>query len=356
MKKKWTTQEGKLYYERRRRKQEKRTLASKYKQKLKLARNYKDVQELKEEEKTERGEISVKVTHCLDPLDENSELVKVCQKIQKWKKKNTHDIFIDLLDMKRFTLAGAIYLSASISSNTKGAQKINVAGNLPKEKNVASNFLESGFFNNLIFENRNNLPHPTSVWTNAEETKVVGAKAAKLVQFAEKYTQIPDEQKKAIWQNLVECMMNTNNHATGEAYTRSIGKRKKSKKRNKKIKWIAGVMCQNDTAYFAFVDQGVGICKSADARNHLLRAGTNLSGYGARKIVKEAFEGKLGSSTRERGRGLGLPRMRRDAKNKLLQDLQIRTGMVAGKIDTMEFRRTSEDLQGTILTWAVYNQ
>ena len=149
--------------------------------------------------------------------------------------------------------------------------------------------------------------------------------------------------------------MNTNNHAAGRTVSRGARKPTEQEMNKHPVKWIAGVMCQDDTAYFAFVDQGVGVCNSADARSKLRQLGEKLLGYGPEQIVKEAFEGKLESSTGAKGRGLGLPRMSRDAKNNLLQDLQIRTGKVAGKINNMEFRRTSEDLQGTIFTWSVYN-
>lgn len=51
--------------------------------------------------------------------------------------------------------------------------------------------------------------------------------------------------------------------------------------------------------------------------------------------MRDAFEGKIALSTGKPGRGLGLPRMRRDAQSGNLQNLKIRTGKVEGDIVEM---------------------
>ena len=79
--------------------------------------------------------------------------------------------------------------------------------------------------------------------------------------------------------------------------------------------------------------------------------GQTLIRYGHISIIKEVFEGKLGSSTGQKGRELSLPRMRSDAQVVLLNNLTVRTGNVIGKVDTMNFKRVSNHLRGTVFEW-----
>ena len=65
-------------------------------------------------------------------------------------------------------------------------------------------------------------------------------------------------QRNAIWQNLVECMTNTHNHAKCMEVPKPTHLANRKKKEHEE--WMAGVMCDDGIAHFAFVDQGVGIC------------------------------------------------------------------------------------------------
>ena len=153
--------------------------------------------------------------------------------------------------------------------------------------------------------------------------------------------------------NLVECMTNTHNHAKGTQV--QVRSHLANRNRKKHEEWIAGVMCNDGIAHFAFVDQGVGICASVGAQGWLARVRQSLIRYGPEKLVRDAFEGKLGSSTRAKGRGLGLPRMAHDAQRGLLLDLRVRTGKVEGNVETMVFHQTKEHLHGTVFTWTTPN-
>jgi len=99
-----------------------------------------------------------------------------------------------------------------------GSKKIPVSTierNFPRDKSVASEFSKSGFFRNFEVD-ENLLPQPKASWTRQREKKVESRKAAMLVEFAlENDVHMTQKQKEAIWQNLVECMTNTHNHAKG---------------------------------------------------------------------------------------------------------------------------------------------
>ncbi len=175
---------------------------------------------------------------------------------------------------------------------------------------------------------------------------VMAAEAIKLIEFARFHVNIPKAQLAASWQNLIECMTSTHNHAGYNASESRV-----SNKPDPLEKWTAGVMINNGVAYFAFVDLGVGICGSREAKSWIATMKDRLISYRPEDVVKDAFDGKLGSRTRHKGRGLGLPRMKHASEQGLLQNLHVRTGQVEGDIASMRFRNVGEDLHGTVLTW-----
>lgn len=344
------TGEWDVYFERRRRKLEKRRIVSRDKRRSRNRRKNQENRKLQNERTTERGEVLVEIGKTLDPMIHGTGTIEACKKINDYVRIGKKRVYVDLGSLQKFSLAGVILLSTSVKKSGESIfQKLSgVRGNLPDDENVASNFLASGFFDNFKQEGLH-LPPPRARWTSARERRVVTEKAAVLVDFAESQVPMERAQRNAIWQNLVECMTNTHNHAKGVEAARNLDNHIRNRKNQEE--WIAGVMCDNGIAHFAFVDQGVGICASVGAQSRLRRLGQTLMGYGPQNIVKEAFEGKLESSTKSKGRGLGLPRMTRDAKRNLLEDLHVRTGKVKGNIRDMDFCKLSENLQGTILTW-----
>ena len=289
--------------------------------------------------------MSVTIPKRLDPVEQGDETIKSCSDIRNYIEDGGREIFVDMSNMTDFTLAGVIYLAACIDSKKRENHQIvsSVKGNFPDDEAVASEFVESGFFHGFK-TNIKSLPPPKASWTRARFRKVASIKAAELVEFSEEHVQLTKLQKNAISQNLVECMTNTHNHARGRELDPS--------KNEGAEQWIAGVMCKDNEAFFAFVDLGVGICNSASVMSYFDKIKNIMVNYGQEKLVRDVFKGVLGSSTELKGRGLGLPRMMRDAKYGYLENLKIRTGKVEGDIVKMQFRETKSEMRGTIITWS----
>ena len=345
MKKLYTERRWIKQNERRRRKAERRSRSAKSKRRGDSGRSYRGSAGNRRLDK--RGEVPIRVGPDLDPMGLGTRDVAVWTQIRRRVKAADAHIYVDLSKVERFTLAGVILLWASIRSRERRRrQSIRIRGNMPADAAVASDFAASGFFSDFQVTG-GRLPATQAKWTSARRKKVIAEKAAELVDFAAENVTLRGDQKRAMWQNLVECMMNTTNHAAGQ--TASSDDTNGGVARMEE--WIAGVRCQDGVAQFAFVDMGVGICQSAKAETFLRRAGVSLGMFGQSRLVQEAFEGTLASSTGSKGRGLGLPRMRRDAKTGLLEALQIRTGKVWGVIDTMHFQETNDSFEGTVLTW-----
>lgn len=76
-----------------------------------------------------------------------------------------------------------------------------------------------------------------------------------------------------------------------------------------------------------------------------------MSASGRSNLLKDAFEGRVGSATGKPGRGLGLPRMMKHAKEGRLLQLQVLTSDVVGSVVNLDFRSASHSLRGTVFRW-----
>jgi hypothetical protein len=135
-------------------------------------------------------------------------------------------------------------------------------------------------------------------------------------------------------------MSNTHNHARGRRAELTPLKR-----------WHASVYCEDDVAYFNFLDLGVGILNSTESRNYLRRAGYKLFDYGQPRLLVDVFRGIIGASAEIPGRGFGLQRMREAAAAGLLPQLRVLTSGVAGEVATMKFDTVPIAFRGTIFRW-----
>ena len=178
--------------------------------------------------------------------------------------------------------------------------------------------------------------------------------AAELVEFARQHASVNHKYINTCFQTLVEVMTNTHNHARGGEL---VGDQKGSEQKKKRPqKWFVSVYCRGGTAYFSFIDLGVGILNSVPARTMRRRLGASISSYGRIALLKAAFEGKIGSATNKPGRGLGLPRMKRDADKNMLLDLQVLTSDVVGSVSDLDFRSVSYSLSGTMFRWCTRSE
>lgn len=90
---------------------------------------------------------------------------------------------------------------------------------------------------------------------------------------------------------------------------------------------------------------GVGILGSAPTKDFgqkLKKSGVLPAGRPS--LLQDAFDGRIGSATGKPGRGLGLPRMKKDAERERLLELTVLTSDVVGSIGTSDFRSAGHSL------------
>ena len=286
--------------------------------------------------------ISLKAPKVLKLFSRPDPLLAYCNELRSHLSRPATAVFLDFSEVQSFT-TDALLLIRSTMDPLSRARQTQVRGNLPSDPSVAAEFKASGFFSGFARPPAD-LPEAKGIMLKKSASMVYSGVAAEIVDFATKHTTITKPCANACSQSLIELMTNTHNHAAGKK-TRG----KEWRRRHRKT-WFASVYCRNGKAYFNFIDLGVGILKSAPAKNLARRIQKTgiVTTYGHARLLTDAFRGLVGSATGEPGRGLGLPRMRQDAEQDRLPNLQVLTSDVVGTVVDLDFQTMRRSLQGKL--------
>ena len=259
------------------------------------------------------------------------------------RKKDTH-VFLDLSHVESFSNDALIAIRAMMRS-ARRSHGATVSGNIPDDQQVAAEFKASGFFDGIAVPPPD-LPPPKGIVRSYTKDRVHADIAAELVSFARRHVHISQESANACSQNLIELMTNTHNHA---GYTRNVRRGQKPIHHT----WFTSVYCTAGVAHFSFVDLGRGILGATHHQKRWRRLDASLRPRGRAKLLEDVFTGKFGSVTQDKGRGYGLPRLRRDAVRRKLGEARVFTADVFGGVKANRYRTTETPLQGTLFTWSV---
>ena len=249
-------------------------------------------------------------------------------------------VFINLQSVERVSSDALLLMRAAIDEYA--GVYASVGGNMPTKPDVAAKFRQSGFFAGFA-QPPGPLPEPSGMIRRKSNNRVNSDIAGDLVKFAVDHAAVPSEIADASYKSFVELMANTHNHA---AASQGRGARPGHRER-----WSASAYCEGNTAYFTFVDLGVGILRSAAPRGFLRSVGMSLAGYGEPKLLGDVFQGIIGASSSIPGRGFGLPTMRSSAQAGRLPHLRVLTSSTIGDVADLDFLTTKTQLRGTVFRW-----
>lgn len=294
-----------------------------------------------------RSERELLAPKVLSLFNEQDETITFVNSLRQELSNQGREVFLNFHAVQNFT-AEALLLLKAVMDSPRRAPDTHTKGNLPSDPNVASEFKASGFFAGIARPPRD-LPDAKGLMKKKSNTTVYSEQAAELVDFALKHvhaTHTTETCAKACYRNLVEVMTNTHNHAANQRSSKRV--------RHGRERWHASVYCRNDAAYFSFVDLGVGILQNARVKRFLQKAAISISSEKRAVLLRDVFEGKIGSATEKPGRGRGLPRMKRDVDDGSLVDLHVLTSDVAGSVATLDFTSVdSSSLRGTAFRWQI---
>ena len=289
-------------------------------------------------------ELLLKAPRVLKLFDAPSDTLDYCYRLETHIVTPNTRVFLDLSGVLEFTTDALLLLRAILGSPSRG-RRTEVRGNLPSDPVVAAEFKESGFFTGIAHPPAN-LPNAKGLMLNKSHDRVYASIAAELVDFARAHSSMSCECAKACWQSLVELMTNTHNHAATKR-----GTHRRPHNSSHGHKWFASVYCRDHVAYFNFIDLGVGILNSAPVKNFLQALRSSMSAHGQIRLLTDAFCGRVGSATGRPGRGLGLPKIRGQAKEHLLPHLEVLTSNIVGCVGDLNFRSVDGSLHGTAFRW-----
>lgn len=248
--------------------------------------------------------------------------------------------YIPTLDMRRVKslTPDAVAVLINVAKTIKRNYFAGLRGTEPESKRVVNVLRRSGFYefisppagSGYILADRGIVAH--------ENQRVVDtATAARLIRFATKALYGTPRDDWAIYAALGEFMHNTFDHA--------------SRRRTGRERWWVSVYYDEEqrVAHFTFVDTGVGIFGSRPVRT-FSEAIRKFIGSDP-EILRNIFEGKLGSATGIPWRGQGLPRVLRHVRNGRLANLTVITNRVKGVLDGMRFSQLGVEFRGTLYHW-----
>lgn len=243
------------------------------------------------------------------------------------------NVFLNMARVQRITPDAITLLFGKYRSRANKRTKI--SGNYPDDSRIRDVFARSGFFRQIARGYSGDAKGKILEYGNVS---VIATRAQELVDHAVSVLGCGIVDCVGVYRTLMECMGNTNEHA-GE-----------------RVPWYVSSYADDSAKrmVFTFFDSGLGIFETID-RNALSawvrRAG--LESATPEALMQGLLAGELRSRTRDKTRGKGLPRMKQDVTDGLIEGLTIIANDVKADVANGTVHRTRTKFVGTFLRWSL---
>ncbi len=222
-----------------------------------------------------------------------------------------------------------------------GKQKFR--GNAPHKKELKKLLEESGFYDFVLTKSTNkrkvnndsNLLHKET--NNTVEPEIAGEAVLRGI----KHTGLSLKDTDPVYDTLIECMQNTNNHASLNKYGNCNW-------------WLYVYNDPNEEiTKYSFVDLGVGIFSSIVANGLKNKFLKNIRALPNIQLVDDLLAGKIQSRIEEDNeiRGKGIPQIVEYAKTDYFRRFYIIANDVKVNVKTNEKWQLKTNIKGTFLYW-----
>lgn len=213
------------------------------------------------------------------------------------------------------------------------------SGNWPIKQECKDLLLSSGFDSHI--KTKQHVQHNRLETLEIRYGDVVDGRIVKdIIMFVRKHLQNPDMIKmRQLYETIIECMMNTVNHAYG--------------KKGKYTRWLVMAYHEENSekVNFTFVDNGYGIPQTINKKIFEKIQGY-IGGSGKdHKLITSALNGEFRTRTKLGHRGKGLPRIQEHCDNKVIDDLFILSNNAYINASGDERYDLSEKFNGTLFSW-----
>lgn len=258
--------------------------------------------------------------------------------------KSKHKLNLNIDDIEELTPDAISLLVASINDKDFHHNS-GYKGDAPKKPELKKIFKESGFYN-FVHSRGFNRATNGNLLHKEMHTKVMPVVAQKAALTGIKHTFENENPYEPLYDILIECMSNTNNHAS----LNSI----------KKCKWWLYVYndpISKNTSY-SFLDLGVGIFDSVIVQGYLKKLFKGTIAYRNINIVDDLLAGKIQSRVDEDNeiRGKGIPQIVEHSKLENFKEFYIITNDVKINLKTSVSEQLNSNFSGTFLYWEIQNK
>jgi len=258
---------------------------------------------------------------------------------KKFKEKQNLNFNID--DIEVLTPDAIALLVASINDKDFHHNS-QYRGRAPKKMELKKIFRESGFYN-FVSSRGFNKASDGNLLHKEMNTKVMPKLAQKASIKGILHTFGNENPYEPLYDILIECMSNTNNHA--------------SPNNTKKCKWWLYVYNDpytKNTSY-SFLDLGVGIFDSMIVKSYIKKTFKGTPLYKNIKLVDDLLTGKIQSRVEEDReiRGKGIPQIVEYSKKETFKEFLIITNDVKMNLKTSEREQLDYNFGGTFVYWEI---
>lgn len=259
-------------------------------------------------------------------------------------------IEFDLSKIENLT-PDAIALLVAKVNDLNFTRGLTVQGNKPEKQELKRIFEESGFLDHVKSaykppRNTNNL-----LIHQVSHKKVIPVIAREVGIRSVKHTFRNRTKFQPIYKIMIECMANTDNHA--------------SLNKEGFYNWWLFTYCDPNSRItsFTFLDLGIGIFNSRPVNDYKRKFLTNIENFtklplasmGNLDLVPSLFSGEIYTSrTGEKERGQGLPTIKELSENPHIKNFTIITNNVRMKLPSLDSQILNSKLNGTLLYWELH--
>jgi len=255
--------------------------------------------------------------------------------------KEKHKLNLNIDEIEVLTPDAISLLVASINDNDFHHNS-GYKGDAPKKPELKKIFKESGFYN-FVRSRGFNKASNGNLLHKEMHTKVMPVLAQKAALIGIRHTFGNEDPYEPLYDILIECMSNTNNHA--------------SLKAQKKCNWWLYVYNDPDSknTSYSFLDLGVGIFDSVVVQGYFRKILKGTVAYKNIKIVDDLLSGQIQSRVDEDNeiRGKGIPQIVEYSKLRTFKEFYIITNDVKINLKTAEREQLDYNFSGTLLYWEI---
>lgn len=252
------------------------------------------------------------------------------------------NIELDMTKVESLTPGTILYLISLFREWYEDGLKYKIRGDAPKNEECQELFVKSGFYQYVESEVSKNIKADKNIFTIKEGNKCEPLLATKFIKHVRDYIGIdgPTKETKSVRTVLIECMTNTHNHASGN--------------RQHPARWYLMAYNKNNEVHFTFLDSGVGIPSTIQTNfaEEFLRIAPILKGR-EDKLIKAALDGEFRTSTKEKKRGKGLPKIMSIAQDKIIKESVIISGTGFVNCSSNTTKELKHRFHGTLLSWKI---